>query len=468
MTRQAATAADVLVIFGITGDLAKKQTFRALYRLERRKELRCPVVGIARDEWSDATLREHARQAIEDSGEKISEHVFQRLAGRLSMVSGDYQDPKTYDRVARAIEGRHSPVFYLEIPPSLFGRVVEGLAGAGLTQRARVAVEKPFGHDLASARALNAELRKYLEEAQIYRIDHFLAKEPTMDILFLRFTNAIFEPFWNRDHIQTIHITMAEDFGVADRGSFYDPVGALRDVVQNHLLQVLGLIASEPPSVADADGIRDKRVEVFRAMPPADPQHYVRGQYDGYRSVLGVNPGSQTETFAALRLEIDNWRWSGVPFFIRAGKELAERVTEVRIIFKPPPRLVFSPHTPHPDEFIIRIDPTPGADLVVQVKAPGPEPTLRTIDLSLIFSGELGDPPEPYERLFGDLLEGEARLFVREDSEEETWRIVQPLLDAPPPVEPYACGSWGPAAANTLVVGHPGWREPWLPSPSEG
>jgi glucose-6-phosphate 1-dehydrogenase len=457
-----ATAADVLVIFGITGDLAKKQTFRALYRMERRKELQCPVIGVARDEWSDATLRDHARQAIEDSGEKISRQVFQRLAGRLSMVSGDYQDPKTYDRVAHVIEGRHTPVFYLEIPPSLFGRVVEGLAGAGLTQGARVAVEKPFGHDLASARALNGELRKYLEEAQVYRIDHFLAKEPTMDILFLRFTNAIFEPFWNRDHIQTIHITMAEDFGVADRGSFYDPVGALRDVVQNHLLQVLGLIASEPPSVADADGIRDKRVEVFRAMPPADPQDYVRGQYDGYRSVLGVNPGSQTETFAALRLEIDNWRWSGVPFFIRAGKELAERVTEVRIIFKPPPRLVFSPHTPHPDEFIIRIDPTPGADLVVQVKAPGPEPTLRTIDLSLIFSGELGDPPEPYERLFGDVLQGEARLFVREDSEEETWRIVQPLLDAPPPVEPYARGSWGPAATNTLVAGHPRWREPWL------
>jgi len=462
MAKPAPTAADVLVICGITGDLAKKQTFRALYRLERRGELRCPVVGVARDEWSDANLREHARQAIEDSGEKISEHVFQRLAGRLSMVSGDYQDPKTYDRIAHAIEGRHTPVFYLEIPPSLFGRVVEGLAGAGLTQGARVAVEKPFGHDLASAQALNAELHTYLEEAQIYRIDHFLAKEPTMDILFLRFTNAIFEPFWNRDHIQTIHITMAEDFGVADRGSFYDPVGALRDVVQNHLLQVLGLIASEPPSVADADGIRDKRVEVFRAMPPADPQDYVRGQYDGYLSVPGVSPGSQTETFAALRLEIDNWRWSGVPFFIRAGKELPERVTEVRIIFKPPPRMVFAPRTPHPDEFIVRIDPTPGADLAVQAKEPGPERLLRTVDLSLIFAAELGDPPEPYERLLGDVLRGEARLFVREDSEEETWRIVQPLLDAPPPVEPYARGSWGPAAANTLLAGHPRWREPWL------
>ena len=357
MAAQPTTAADVLVIFGITGDLAKKQTFRALYRLERREELQGPVVGVARDEWSAATLRDHARQAIEDSGETISEREFQRLAERLTMVSGDYQDPKTYDRIAHAIEGRHTPVFYLEIPPSLFGRVVEGLAGAGLTKGARVAVEKPFGHDLASARALNAELRKYLGEWQIYRIDHFLAKEPTMDILFLRFTNAIFEPFWNRDHIQTIHITMAEDFGVDDRGSFYDPVGALRDVVQNHLLQVLGLIASEPPSRADADGIRDKRVEVFRAIPPAD----VRGQYDGYLSVPGVSPGSHTETFAALRLEIDNWRWSGVPFFIRAGKELPERVTEVRIIFKPPPRLVFSPHTPPPDEFVVRIDPTPGA-----------------------------------------------------------------------------------------------------------
>src|SRR6516162_450278 len=256
MAKPAPTAADVLVIFGITGDLAKKQTFRALYRLERREELRCPVVGVARDEWPDATLRDHARQAILDSGEKISGRVFQRLAERLTMVSGDYQDPKTYDRIAHAIEGRHSPVFYLEIPPSLFGRVVEGLAGAGLTRGARVAVEKPFGHDLASARALNDELHKHLEEWQIYRIDHFLGKEPTMDILFLRFANAIFEPFWNRDHIQTIHITMAEDFGVDDRGSFYDPVGALRDVVQNHLLQVLGLFAAEPPATAGAEGLR--------------------------------------------------------------------------------------------------------------------------------------------------------------------------------------------------------------------
>jgi glucose-6-phosphate 1-dehydrogenase len=389
--------------------------------------------------------------------------VFQRFAERLSMVSGDLGDPKTYDRLAKAMDGRHTPVFYLEIPPSLFGQVVEGVVRANLTCRARVAVEKPFGHDLVSARALNEELSRLLEEWQILRIDHFLGKEPAMDISFLRFANSIFEPLWNRDRIQSVQITMAENFGVEDRGSFYDPVGALRDVVQNHLLQLIGLFASEPPSTSDADQQRDKRVEVFRAIPSGNPNHYVRGQYDGYQAVAGVSPDSQTETFAALRLEIDNWRWSGVPFFIRAGKALPVRATEIRAIFKRPPKLAFAPHTPDPDELILRIDPNPGADLVIQAKKPG-ENTTRTVDLSLIFSEELGEAPEPYERLLSDAMQGDSSHFTREDGVEETWRIVEPLLDAPPPVELYKPGSWGPASADKLLSGHPGWRKPWLHS----
>ncbi len=302
-----------------------------------------------------------------------------------------------------------------------------------------------------------------LDEWQIMRIDHFLGKEPAMDIMYLRFANSVFEPLWNRERIRAVQITMAEDFGVEERGSFYDPVGALRDVVQNHLLQLLGLFAAEPPSVADADGLRDKRVEVFRAIPAVDPGHYVRGQYDGYQSVAGVRPGSQTETYAALRLEIDNWRWSGVPFFIRAGKALPVRATEIRVIFKRPPRLPILPHTPEANELILRIDPSPGADLVVQAKEPGVNST-RTVDLSLVFSEELAEAPEPYERLLGDAMRGDASQFTREDGVEETWRIVQPLLNAPPPVHTYARGSWGPAESNKLLSGHPSWREPWLHS----
>jgi glucose-6-phosphate 1-dehydrogenase len=463
VTAPATTPADVLVIFGITGDLARKMTFRSLYRLERRKLLDCPIVGVARDEWSEAALHDHARSAIETAGETIDEEVFDRFAQRLSMVSGDFGDAKTYERVARAIEGKHTPVFYLEIPPSLFGRVVEGLAHANLTAHARVVVEKPFGHDLASARALNEQLRSVLEEWQIFRIDHFLGKEPAMDIMFLRFANSVFEPLWNRDRIQCVQITMAENFGVEDRGSFYDPVGALRDVVQNHLLQLIGLFAAEPPSVADADGLRDKRAEVFRAIPSIDPAHYVRGQYDGYRSIKGVQPDSQTETFAALRLEIDNWRWSGVPFFLRAGKALPVRATEIRVIFKRPPKLAITELKPDPNELVLRIDPNPGTDMIIQAKEPGANST-RCVDLSLTFAKELGEAPEPYERLLSDAMRGDSAQFAREDGVEETWRIVQPLLDAPPPVQPYEVGSWGPPAAAKLLSGHPKWREPWLES----
>jgi glucose-6-phosphate 1-dehydrogenase len=461
MTNPATTPADVLVIFGITGDLARKMTFRSLYRLERRGLLDCPIVGVARRAWSDEELRAHARAAIQSSGETLEDAVFARFAKRLSMVSGNYDDAKTYERIGEAIQGKHTPVFYLEIPPSLFGLVVDGLAGAHLTSGARVVIEKPFGHDLDSARALNDELRKHLQEWQILRIDHFLGKEPAMDIMFLRFANTIFEPLWNRDRIASVQITMAENFGVEDRGSFYDAVGALRDVVQNHLLQLIGLFAAEPPSVADADGLRDKRVEVFQAIPAVEPQHYVRGQYDGYQVIEGVQEGSQTETFAALRLEINNWRWAGVPFFIRAGKALPVRATEIRVIFKKPPRLPISAHIPDANELILRIDPQPGTDLIIQAKTPGANRT-RTVDLSLIFADELGEAPEPYERLLSDAMKGDSTQFTREDTVDQTWRIVQPLLDTPPPIESYQPGTWGPPSADKLLTGHPAWREPWL------
>jgi glucose-6-phosphate 1-dehydrogenase len=456
------SAADVLVIFGITGDLARKMTFRSLYRLERRGLLDCPIVGVALDDWSADTLREHARAAIEATGEPVDDDVFARFAGRLSMVSGDFADAATYDKVAAAIGGRKNPVFYLEIPPSLFGRVVDGLAAAGLTDNARVVVEKPFGHDLSSAKALNDQLSTHLQEWQIYRIDHFLGKEPAMDIRYIRFSNSIIEPLWNRDRIEAVQITMAENFGVDDRGHFYDPVGALRDVVQNHLLQLIGLIAAEPSS-GGPDGFRDKRVELFKSIRPADPKHYVRGQYAGYLEVDGVAPDSQTETFTALKLYIDNWRWSGVPFFIRAGKALPVRATEIRVIFKRPPALPFLPKIDEQNELIFRIDPNAGVDLVLQAKESGAD-TTRAVNLCLVFADEMAEAPEPYERLLGDAMHGDSSQFIREDGVEETWRVVQPLLESPPPVEIYQPGSWGPPGADALVAGYPGWRQPWLPA----
>ncbi|HEU0249284.1 MAG TPA: glucose-6-phosphate dehydrogenase [Solirubrobacteraceae bacterium] len=459
-----AAPADVLVVFGISGDLAKVMTFHSLYRLERRRLLDCPIVGVAAEDWNVDDLRKRARTSIEACGETIDEQVFERFAARLSYISGDFGDEALYGRVADAIGDAHSPVFYLEIPPSLFGMVIKGLAGAGVTKNGRVVVEKPFGHDLASARALAGEIHQYIDEAQLYRIDHFLGKMGTDEFLYLRFGNTMIEPIWNRNHIACVQITMAESFGVEDRGHFYDPVGALRDVVVNHLMQLVAAAAMEAPAGNDADTLKDAKFAVFRSTETADPAHYVRGQYDGYLDIDGVAKDSVTETYAALRLNIDNWRWAGVPWFIRTGKKLPITQTELRVVFRHPPRLGFMEHghrRPEPDQLVIKLDPATGTRLILDAHRAdkgGP----RAITLDMEFAQEGGEAPTPYEVLLLDAMRGDSMRFTRQDSVEETWRIFQPLLDERPAVHSYAPGSWGPSEAERLVAGYGGWHGPWV------
>jgi len=455
--------ANALVIFGVTGDLAHKKIFPALYAMAKRGVLDVPVVGVAASKWSLAQLRKRAKDSIKQAGKIDDRDALEHLLSLLQYVGGDYNEPSTFIALKQALGDARRPAHYLAIPPALFATVIKGLGAAGLADQGRIIVEKPFGRDLASARELNRVALSVFEEDAIFRIDHYLGKEAIMNILYFRFANSFLEPIWNRDHVASVQITLAEDFGVKGRGAFYESAGCLRDVIQNHLFQIVALLAMEPPAYQGYGAVHSEKAKVFQAMRPLQPDDVVRGQYAGYRKEPGVTKGSDVETFCALRLFIDSWRWQGVPWYLRSGKCLAATAAEVLVELKPPPQRLFDDSAPadgRANYLRFRISPDTAVALAARVKRAGKEFIGDQRELYLL--EELPGEEAPYARLLSDAMAGNGALFTREDAIEAAWAVVDPVLAKHHPVHRYSSGSWGPKAADALIASDGPWHNPTL------